>query len=301
MIDLSTIIVNWRAADVLVECVEALLKATQHTRHQVIVVDNHSRDGSPERVQRAFPQVTVLFNPENRGFAKAVNQGLERAEGRYILLLNPDTRVDEKAVERMLAVLETQPEVGAVGPMIVNSDGSYQRSSRRALPTPARAFYKLAGLAALFPSHPVFAQYHVGHVSADVRQDVEILSGSVLMTRRDVVDQVGGLDERFFLYGEDIDWCYRVGQAGWRIVYLPEARVVHHHRLSSRQAPVRSTYEFYRSMILFYEKHWARRYGPVLRMVTWLGVTLVGGAALAGALLRSAASRCLGRRAYNTT
>ncbi len=276
--DLSIVIVSFQSASFLPGCLAALARTT-HVSHEVIVVDNASTDGSPALAERASPPPRVLVNRDNRGFARAANQGLRAAGGRHLLLVNPDVVVGEGALDRCVAFLDAHPDVGIVGPRVNNPDGTLQRACRRSLPTPTVALFRLAGLGRLLPRHPAARAYNLEDADPDRTLDVDAVSGSCLLLRRAALGQAGYLDERYFLYAEDIDLCLAVKRAGWRVVYYPEAVVVHHKGASSRQARLVANREFHRSMSLFYRKHFAADASPPERAAV-LGAVAVRRAAL---------------------
>jgi N-acetylglucosaminyl-diphospho-decaprenol L-rhamnosyltransferase len=271
-VKLSVIIVNWNACELLRDCLQSVFTHSGALNLQVFVVDNNSADSSVEMVQIQFPAVKLIANTRNLGFSKANNQALREMRSDYALLLNPDTVIMDSALEKMVNFLDSHPQVGVVGPKLINPDGSLQLGCRRSIPTPKVAFYRLSGLSLLFPNNPEMARYNLTNLDPDATCEVEAVSGSCMMVRREAMDQVGLLDERFFMYGEDLDWCYRIEQAGWKIFYLPSAQIMHHHRASSRQRKVRSTIEFYKAMYLFHQKHFADRTFFLLNWLIVVGI-----------------------------
>jgi len=255
-VDLSVIVISYNSAAYLPACLGALSRST-HVPYEVVVVDNASTDGSAGVVRRTCPGATVIENPDNRGFARAANQGFRAANGRRMLLLNPDTEVQEGAADRCVAFLDANSDVGIVGARVNNPDGTLQRACRRSVPTPMVSLFRLAGLSRLFPRHPAARAYNLEDEDPARTMDVDAVSGSFLMVRREALEAVGGMDERYFLYAEDIDFCMSVRRAGYRVVYYPEAVVVHHKGASSRQTRLAANREFHRSMALFHQKHFA--------------------------------------------
>jgi len=257
-------------------------------------VDNASSDDSVAALERAPVPVRVLRNPENLGFGCAANRAARGAQGRYLLLLNPDTEVQDHAMDRAVAYLETNPDVGILGAKVLNSDGTLQRAARRSIPRPSVAFFQLSGLGRLWRNHAAAGAYNLERLDPDQTAEVGAVSGAFLLIRREAWEHAGGFDERFFLYGEDLDLCLSVSRLGYRVVYYPEAVVLHHKGASSRQARRRANREFHRAMRLFHDKHFAAgRPAPV----NWL---IRGAIAVRGTLndwaIRSGLRRYVGTR-----
>ncbi len=267
MIDLTIIIVSWNVRDLLRRCLRSIQDsalATGNLQVEIIVVDNASSDGSPEMVVAEFPDVHLVVNAENRGFTAANNQGLALSRGRFLLLLNPDTEVVGDALSAMVRYMETHPEVGAVGPQLRYPDGSLQ-SSRRRFPTFATALVESTVIQEWWTDNRILRRYYMADTSDDAVQPVDWLVGACLMVRREVVEQVGGLDEGFFMYSEELDWCRRIKNAGWTVVYLPDAVVVHHEGKSSEQAVAARHIHFHSSKVRYFTKHHGRLAGEALR------------------------------------
>lgn len=271
-VTLSIIIVNWNTAQLLIDCLRSIFEHRPRFTFEVFVVDNASKDNSVDRVSQEFPQVRLVANQENLGFPKANNQALAEAAGEYLLLLNPDTLVLRDALEKLVAFAEAEPGAGVVGPRVLNHDGTLQLPCRRSIPTPSSAFFKLFGLAALFPRHPRLAVYTLSHLDPDTSHEVGAVSGSCMLVRRKAMEQVGVLDDRFFMYGEDLDWCMRFSQAGWKVYYTPSAEIVHFHGMGSRQRKLKSLQNFYHAMWLFHRKHYYDRVFPLFNLVIYLGI-----------------------------
>jgi N-acetylglucosaminyl-diphospho-decaprenol L-rhamnosyltransferase len=265
MPDLSVIIVNWNVRDLLRRCLHSILANLPACQLEIIVVDNGSTDGSPEMVRTEFPQVHLMANPDNRGFTAANNQGLAVARGRYVLLLNPDTEVVGDALETLVAFADAHPDVGVVGPQLLNPDGTVQ-SSRRRFPTLATALLESTWLQPYAPRR-LLARYYVLDRPDDKVQDVDWVTGAALMARREAVEQVGPLDEGFFMYSEELDWCRRFRAAGWRVVYLPTARVIHYEGKSSEQVLPARHIHFQTSKIRYFRKYHGPAAAEVLRLV----------------------------------
>lgn len=254
--DLSIIIVNFKSSDFLARCLKSLRRTENTLSLETWVVENGSGE-SLEDLRREFPHVHWIVNPRNLGFSRAANQAVRLASGRHCLFLNPDAEVGPGALQRMVAFLDQNSEVGIVGGKILNPDGSLERACRRSIPTPDVAFFRLSGLSLLFPDDPVLGQYNLTHLDPNRAGTVGAVSGSCMMVRHQALKEVGMLDEGFFLYGEDLDLCHRAGLAGWKIYYLPEAQITHFKGGSTQRNRTRSHYEFHRAMAIFHRKHFA--------------------------------------------
>jgi len=257
--DVSVVIVNWNVRELLRRCLLSLDKGgeTRAPTFEVMVVDCASSDGSADMVQREFPWVRLIASQENLGYARGNNRGMAAASGRYLLVLNPDTELVGDALGVMVRYLDEQPEVGALGPALRYPDGTLQ-SSRRRFPTPATAFWESTLLHQWFPNNRIARRYHMADRPADMPQPVDWLVGAALMMRREVWQQVGPLDEGFFMYFEELDWCRRCRAAGWEIHYLPAAEVMHYEGKSSEQIVTARIVRFQRSKIRYFAKY----YGP---------------------------------------
>jgi N-acetylglucosaminyl-diphospho-decaprenol L-rhamnosyltransferase len=263
MVDLSIVILNWNVRDLLDPCLASI--RSDRYAFQIIVVDNASSDDSVKMVRTKYPQVTLIANSINRGFTGGNNQGLEAARGRYVCVLNPDTEIVDAALDQLVAYLDDQPEVGAIGPQLLNPDGSIQ-SSRRRFPTVATAFFESTWLQGLAP-RSWLRHYYLDDVSPAVTQQVDWLNGACTIFRRSVLDQVGVYDEQnFFMYSEELDLCRRIKQAGWQIVYLPEAKVIHHAGRSSDQVVAARHIYFQTSKVHYFRKYHGRFIAEMLRI-----------------------------------
>ncbi|MBF8296342.1 MAG: glycosyl transferase family 2 [Bacteroidetes bacterium] len=252
---LSIIIVNYNVRDFLHHALVSLQKAMKGMKGEIIVVDNASDDGSIEMVRRRFPAVQLVASKSNLGFAKANNVGLKRARGKYILLINPDTLVQEDTLRVMLRFFEENHDVGLAGCKILNPDGTFQLACRRSFPRPWAAFTKMVGLSALFPNSRLFGRYNLTYLSPDETYEIDAVSGSFMMVRRAAYEQVGGLDEDFFMYGEDLDWCYRIQRAGWKNYYVHSTQIIHYKGESTKRSDLNEIRTFYQAMHLFVQKH----------------------------------------------
>ncbi|MHB0858879.1 MAG: glycosyltransferase family 2 protein [Anaerolineae bacterium] len=290
MLDLAIIIVNYNTRHELNDCLRSIRSSVGREAYQVIVVDNQSADGSVEMVQAEHPWVDRCIRTDhNGGYAYANNVGFRVAgfdgapvasRARHVLLLNPDTILPANALQQMVAFLDAHPEVGAVGPKLVRPDGGLDWACRRSFPTPEISLYRLSGLSKLFPGSSRFGRYNLTYLDPDVQTDVDSLVGAFMMIRAEALEQAGLLDETFFMYGEDIDLCYRIKQRGWRIVYNPAVTVLHVKGAASRKASTRATLAFYDAMRIFHNKHYRRH---TFFLVNWcidLGVALLRTSAL---------------------
>lgn len=267
LLDLSIVIVNFNVRAMLRDCLHSLEPDLAKLRAEVWVVDNASKDGSTAMVASEFPWVKLIASSWNRGYGAGNNLAIRQARGRYVLTLNPDTIVPPGALLDVLAEMDAHPDIGVLGVKLVMADGRLDRACRRSFPSPDVAFYRLFGLARLFPNHPRFARYNLLNVDEDQALDVDSVCGAFMLVRREVIERVGTFDEAFRMYGEDLDWAYRIKQAGWRVRYHPRVVVLHYKGQSSRQRPVSSIRAFYHAMRVFYDKHYARQHSPAFNAV----------------------------------
>ena len=270
IVDLSIIIVSWNVRALLERCLDSIAErlgtppGQAGLSYEIIVVDNGSTDGTISLLREAFPGIQLAANTQNVGFSKANNQGMALSQGRQLLLLNPDTEIVGDSLRVMVRFMDTQPDVGALGPMLLYPDGSIQ-SSRRRFPTYATGFIESTILQQCSPKHRLLRRYYVLDAGDDQTQDVDWLVGACLLVRRDAYEQIGGLDERFFMYSEELDFAYRLRGSGWRVVYLPEARVAHHEGKSSEQVAAHRLILFNTSKVQFYQKLFGRPRAALLR------------------------------------
>jgi GT2 family glycosyltransferase len=252
----SVVIVNWNAGRALDDCLASLYASAPGGTPEVLLVDNASTDGSQARAAREYPGMKVLQNAENHGFARGANQGLERVVGELILLLNPDAVLQPCTLSRLVDFMNEHPEAAVVGPRLLNPDGTVQGSARRD-PSPwTGLFGRDAPLTRLFPNNPISRRELPNlHHGGEAPLEVDWISGACLLVRRAAYEQVGGLDERFFLFWEDADWCRRFRMVGWKVYYLPTAVGTHRVGVSRAQRPMRSAVDFHRSAYHYYRKH----------------------------------------------
>ena len=296
-VDLSVIIVNYNVREFLEQALRSVERAGRNLDVEVIVVDNSSVDGSVTMVRSEFPEVRIIANETNVGFSRANNQAIREARGRFLLILNPDTIVQEDTFEALIDFMEAHPRAGAVGCKILHPDGTFARESRRAFPTPEVAFYRLVGLANLFPSSRRFGRYNLTYLSEDDVAEVDALSGSCMMVRRKAIYDspercgagAGLLDENFFMYGEDLDWCYRIQQAGWKIYYTPETQIIHYKGESTKKGELRYVRLFYGAMMQFAEKHFEYRYSRIFASLLRAGIVFRASMSVLGKWTRSLA------------
>jgi N-acetylglucosaminyl-diphospho-decaprenol L-rhamnosyltransferase len=255
--DLSIVIVSWNVRDLLQNCLLSIYPSNGRPDAlavETIVVDNASTDSSVEMVRQSFSQVMLIANADNRGFTGGNNQGIAAGRGRYVLLLNPDTEVLDDALSRMVAYMDAHPEVGALGPMLLDPDGSVQ-SSRRRFPTPATAFLESTILQSWLPRHRLLRDYYVLDEPDDAIVEVDWVTGACLLTRREALAQIGLLDDGYFMYSEELDWCRRAKAAGWKVIYYPTAQVIHHSGQSSEQVKAFQVIRFNCSKIRYFHKY----------------------------------------------
>jgi len=259
MADLSIIIVSYNVTYFLEQCLQSVVKASTQLDCEIFVVDNNSVDGSVAMVRDKFPGVKLIVNRENVGFSKANNQAIEASNGRYVLLLNPDTLVEEDTFDKTVSFMDSHPEAGGLGVKMIDGKGRFLPESKRGLPTPAAAFYKIFGLSALFPKSKTFGRYHLGYLSKDETHEIDVLSGAYMMMRKEALEKVGYLDEEFFMYGEDIDLSYRITKGGYKNYYFHDARIIHYKGESTKKSSVNYVFVFYRAMVIFARKHFSQR------------------------------------------
>jgi hypothetical protein len=256
----SICILTYQARDYLRQCLQSLAENTL-LEYEVIIVDNGSQDRVAEMVEQEFPGVRLIQNQRNEGFTRPMNQAMREGTGRYLCQLNPDTLTLPGAIDKLVDFMDTHPEVGICGPKVLNRDLTLQKPCRRGESRPWAVISYFTGLARLFPKSPLFGQYLMSYMDEDQTHPVAGVAGSCMLIRKEVVEQIGYLDEQFFAYQEDADYCLRAHQAGWEVYYMPEAQIIHYGGMGgSRVEPYRSIIEWHRSYYLFYKKHYAREY-----------------------------------------
>ncbi|MFN5629028.1 MAG: glycosyltransferase family 2 protein [Bacteroidota bacterium] len=278
MKDLSVVIVNYNVEYFLEQCLLSVEKAAKNINAEIFVVDNNSVDGSVNLVKEKFPFVKLIENKKNTGFSFANNQAIKESNGKYVLLLNPDTLVEEDTFEKIIKFMNEHQDAGGLGVLMVDGKGIFLPESKRGLPTPMVAFYKIFGLSALFPKSKIFGRYHLGYLDKNKTHEIEILSGAFMLIRKKVLDEIGLLDETFFMYGEDIDLSYRITKAGYKNYYFPETKIIHYKGESTKKSSVNYVFIFYRAMIIFAEKHFsqknAKTFSALINLAIYLRATL---------------------------
>ncbi|MEM1041559.1 MAG: glycosyltransferase [Bacteroidota bacterium] len=302
VVDVSVVIVNYNVREFLEQALGSVERASASLSVETFVVDNNSVDGSVAMVRERFPGVRVVANEENVGFARANNQAIREAKGRYLLILNPDTLVQEDTLRSLVAFMDAHPEAGAAGCRILNPDGTSAPESRRAFPTPSVALYRMLGLSRLFPKSRTFGRYNMTYLPIDEVCEVDALSGSCMMVRRAALYEhaalsgdgapgsgAGLFDEEFFMYGEDLDWCFRIQQAGWKIYYTPDTQIIHYKGECTRKGELRYVRLFYGAMLKFTEKHFAGSHSRALASVIRGGILARAGMSMAAKALAALA------------
>jgi hypothetical protein len=290
MLDLGIVIVNWNTCALLEKCLHTVFASAGDFRYRVVVVDNASTDGSAAMVREKFPQAELIASETNDGYPGANNKGLrllgydddgkvDDDAPRYALLLNPDTELPPSALYQMVRFMDSRPDVGVAGPRLLLPDGSLDKACRRGFPTPLVSFYHYSGLARLFPRSPRFGRYNM--TFADPAHDLEVDSvvGAYMQIRKEAIGGAGLLDETFFMYGEDLDWAYRIKARGWKVWYHAGVTVLHVKRAASRQSR-KAQFEFWRAMLIFYRKHYRRTTPWPLHAMVMGALLVKGGAGL---------------------
>lgn len=277
---LSIVIVNYNVRYFLQQCLQSVQKAITGLDAEVFVVDNNSTDGSVEMVQQLFPDVILIANKVNTGFSKANNQAIRKSTGEYVLLLNPDTVVEEQTFSLVCSFMDQHPDAGGLGVKMIDGNGEFLPESKRGLPTPSVAFYKIFGLSAMFPKSKVFGKYHLGYLDKESIHEIEVLSGAFMLLRKSALDKTGLLDEDYFMYGEDIDLSYRILKAGYKNYYYPGTKIIHYKGESTKKDSVNYVIVFYKAMIIFARKHFAPGNAAVFSALINFAVWLRAGAAI---------------------
>ncbi len=283
---LSVVIVNYNVKYFLEQCLYAVRKAKHNLAIDVFVVDNHSVDGSIEMLKEKFPEVILIENKDNVGFSVANNQAMKLAKGEYVLLLNPDTVVQEDTFVKVCDFMDAHPDAGGLGVKMIDGKGQFLPESKRGLPTPFVAFCKIVGLSALFPQSKKFGQYHLGFLDKNKTHVVDVLAGAFMLMRKTVLDEVGLLDETFFMYGEDIDLSYRIQLGGYQNYYFPDTQIIHYKGESTKKSSVNYVFVFYNAMIIFAEKHFSKSNAKLFSFLINIAIYLRAGLAIAARFLR---------------
>lgn len=274
--DISVIIVNYNVKEYLSNLLKSLEKASHHIQLEVFVVDNASKDGSREMIPNAFPGINYIYNEENVGFGKANNQAIALAKGKYTLIINPDTLVGEDTLQVLYDYMEAHSECAAAGCKILNPDGTFAPESRRSVPTIRSAASKVLGLNSLFPKSKFFAEYYLGWLEEDEECEVPVLSGSFMFFKTKVLKELNGFDERFFMYGEDIDLCYRTAKKGYSIRYIPSTSIIHYKGESTKKGDLKYVRLFNKANYQFFQKHYTSRYSLLFKSLIYLAIAFKG-------------------------
>lgn len=270
--ELSVIIVNYNVKHFLEQCLHSVYKASKNMSVEVFVVDNNSVDGSVQLIREKFPNVHLIENKVNVGFSKANNQAIQQSKGEFILLLNPDTVVEEDTFQKVVNFMKNHPEAGGLGVKMIDGKGVFLPESKRGLPTPWVAFYKMFGLSRLFPKSKKFGKYHLSYLSENEIHEVDVLAGAFMLMRKSVLDKVGLLDETFFMYGEDIDLSYRIQQGGFKNYYFPETTIIHYKGESTKKGSLNYVKVFYNAMVIFARKHFPSGKAGVFALLIQLAI-----------------------------
>lgn len=284
MVKLSVVIVNYNVKYFLEQALLSVIKAERHLREthpdwetETWVVDNNSVDGSVEMVRNRFPEVKLIANTKNIGFSVANNQAIKESKGEYVLLLNPDTVVQEDTFLKTIEFMDAHPNGGGLGVKMLDGKGEFLPESKRGFPSPAVAFFKIFGLSKLFPKSKIFGRYHLGFLDDNETHEVDVLAGAFMLLRRSVLDKIGLLDETFFMYGEDIDLSYRIVKAGYKNYYFPHTRIIHYKGESTKKSSVNYVFVFYKAMVIFAKKHFSRQHAFLFSTLLYFAIYLRAG------------------------
>lgn len=290
MQDLGIVIVNWNTCDYMERCLETVFASEGDFSYTVVVVDNHSDDNSAQMVGDKFPQAELIVNDDNIGYPRANNVGLRHLgyqdngdvsvnAPRYALLLNPDTELPPLALYEMVQFMDSRPDVGVAGPKLILNDGSLDKACRRGFPTPMVSFYHYSGLAKLFPHNPTFGRYNMTFADENEELEVDSVVGAYMQVRKEAIEKAGLLDEDFFMYGEDLDWAFRIKEAGYKVWYYPKV-IVHHVKRAASRKSEKAQFEFWRAMLIFYRKHFRKTTIFPLHLMIMGALLMKGGAGL---------------------
>lgn len=283
---LTVVIVNYNVEHFLEQCLLSVRQASKNLDAEVFVVDNISVDGSVEMVKEKFPEVNLIENKDNVGFSRANNQAVRVSNGEYVLLLNPDTVVEEDTFEKVVGFMDENPDAGGLGVKMIDGKGVFLPESKRGLPTPSVAFYKIFGLSSIFPKSKRFGKYHLGFLDKDETNEIEILSGAFMLMRREALDKVGLLDEDFFMYGEDIDLSYRIILGGYKNYYYPETKIIHYKGESTKKSSVNYVFVFYNAMIIFAKKHFSQSHANTFSFLIKIAIYFRASIAIVNRLVK---------------
>jgi len=272
-IDLSIVISNYNTRELLKKTLVSSIKSTKNIRTEIIVIDDASSDKSAEMVKNEFPKLKLVQNITNKGYSKSYNIGTKLAKGRYILHLNSDiTFLGKYKLDYLLEFMDDHPKIGITGCKIVKLNGRIDLPCKRAFPTISNIFWQTIGLSNLFPKNKLFGKYYLSYLNENEIQPVDCLMGAFMLIRKNVFKQIGLLDEQFFIYGEDIDFCYRTKKAGWEIYYNPKLIVKHHHGGTTNKSRLKHIFKFHHAMLLYYKKHLAKNNSYILNCFVYFGI-----------------------------
>ena len=275
---LSIIIINYRTYEFTKKTIDSIINKKYSFNYELIIVDNASGDNSLESLKKDYYKkidtglIKFISNNEDKGFAYANNLALKQTNSKYILLLNSDTKIINDCLEKCLKFMDTDKNIGALGCKVMLSNGSLDKACRRSYPNVKVSFYRMTCLSHIFPKSKRFNKYNLTYLDENGIYDVDCLSGAFMLLRSEVLSQVGFLDENFFMYGEDIDYCYRIKKNGWKVNYYGEAKVIHYKGASSKKQESKLLYEFYKSMHIFYNKHYEKEYPWIITIITYTGI-----------------------------
>lgn len=287
LMKLSIVIVNYNVAYFLEHCLYSVRNAIRRIDAEIFVVDNYSVDSSITMLKEKFPEVILIANKDNVGFSRANNQAIRVAKGEYVLILNPDTVVEEDTFEKCIDFMDSKPDCGALGVKMIDGSGKFLKESKRGFPTPWASFCKMSGLTSLFPHSKKYAYYYMGHLSEDETNEVDILAGAFMMMRKECLDKVGLLDEDYFMYGEDIDLSYRITKGGYKNYYFPKARIIHYKGESTKKASMNYVYTFYNAMVIFAQKHLSSKQTKIFSIIIKFAIWLRAGLAFISRIFKS--------------
>lgn len=286
--DLSIIIVSFNTRELLSDCLFSVKRAIKNLKCEVFVVDNNSWDNTVQMVRSRFGWVSLIANKKNVGFATANNQAIKKAEGKYLLILNPDTKLNDDTLTKMISFMDKDPDVAVATCKVVLPDGNLDKDCRRLSPSPWRSFCHFSGLAKVFGGSKIFDQYNMGYLSDSKQHEIDACAGAFMIVRSSAVKKVGMFDEDFFFYGEDLDWCWRFKESGYKIVYTPITNIIHYKGVASGMKPIsahltkatreskeRAIRESTRAMELFYKKHYHVKYPFIVNLLIFFAIWLV--------------------------
>jgi len=265
--DLSIIIVNWNTKNLLKNCLKSIFNTLKKVNYEIFVVDNASTDGSVNMIRSIFPNINLIINDKNDGFSKANNQALKKSVGRYVLLLNPDTVVLDNTLDEMVKFLDEHPEAGVSTCQVKYGDGRIQFTSGRHFPDIFTELFAATRLSMFFPKNRITGKYMMTYWDHNDTREVDVISGSFMMVKRLAIEQIGLLDERFYMYSEDVDWCFRIRKAGWKIFYVHHVGIIHYAGQSSAGNSREVRAKEYISIYIYFKKHYGRIYASIFRII----------------------------------